>query len=833
MRVNAMIFGRGPIIALVLVLACLAIPCRRACADPAPRARGKLVLKVWSVPDPTATTAFNLAELAVVDAFQKKYPHIELRGFSGIAIQGQKKDSVPLMAIAGGMSPDVLYVNFRQSETYISHGFLYPLDEFMRELTEEERKRHVPEPAVPVACRAGPTGEKHWWALPHAAFVRALMYRKDLFREAGLDPNRPPRTWSEMESYAERLTRPEKGVYGIAFSTGSHVAWDWITFLWSAGGDAVAQDAHGEWHAVFDSDEAVEAMLYYVQLHCRPWTDAAGRPQRGYIYQETDGERKWNDGQIGMIVSYLDERTIGGKSGIDPDVVGIAPVPLGPTGMRGSEVNCQMMGIFADIKPRDGYSADEVRRAAFDYIWFFGGEEANRIRTEVLVEQGYGKFINPIWLKKYGYDEYLEIVPQGWLEVYQEALKDGHPEPYGKNCQMIYAYMSYPMNECLRLERAGQLGRTDDERRQRIKEVLVAAVARTNVEMIGAITPAERRKRNNVALVVAIGMLAGFLLVLRKVWLIFTPKDDAHSKHRGGWQFWRYRWAYIIMLPAVASILLWMYYPMFSGSIMAFQDYRIVGESRFVGFQNLADVLWDPVWWASLGKTLYYMVLMLGLGFWTPIVLAVLLAEVSHARILYRTLYYLPAILTGMVVIYLWKLLFDPSDTGVLNLLLGTVGISKLGWLNDERLAMLCCVLPMVWAGMGPGCLIYLAALKSVPDDLYEAAEIDGCGFFRKFWYITVPTIKGLIIIQFIGAFIAASQNAGFILVMTFGGPNEATKVAGLHIFEKAYLLLRFGTAVTMAWMLGVVMLGFTTLQLRRLSRMEFTTAETRKARNG
>ena len=794
-------------------------------------ARDPLVLKVWSVPDPRATNAMDLAELAVVDAFHKKYPGVVLRGFSGISIQGMGMDSRPLMAIAGGMSPDVLYVNFRQSETYISQGFLYPMDEFIARLPADQRKGRVPGPARPVAYRAGPDGQEHWWALPYMIAVRALMYRKDLFQEAGLNPNRPPKDWAELEAYAERLTRPEKGRYGLTFSLGPHAAWDWITFLWSAGGDAVAKDENGEWRAVFDSDEAVEAMLYYVHLNCRPWHDASGNVRRGYVYGEAGGHQKWINGDIGMRWTSLDEGTIGGLTGIDPDIVGIAPVPLGPTGLRGSELNCRMMGIFSEIKPRDGYSVEEIRQVAFNYIWFFGSDDANRIRTKVLVEQGCGKFINPLWLKKFRYEEYLELVPAGWLDVFEEAMKNGKPEPYGKNCQMVYIYMTYPMNECIKLEQEGKLGRTDDERRKRIKEILVRAVARTNEEMIGVISPEERRKRNNVALVVAICMLTAFLLVLRKVWLIFTPKDEIGISQRGGWQFWRYRWAYIIMLPAVASVLLWKYYPMFAGSVMAFQDYRVVGKSEFVGLKNLADVLWDPVWWKSLGKTLYYMVLMLGLGFWTPIVLAILLAEVSRAKVLYRTLYYLPAVLTGMVVIYLWKLLFDPSDIGVLNMLLAKVGIEKLGWIRDEKLAMFCCVLPTVWAGMGPGCLIYLAALKSVPDDLYEAADLDGCGFFQKIRYITVPTIKGLIIIQFIGAFIAASQSSGFILVMTFGGPNEATKVAGLHIFEKAYLLLRFGTAVTMAWLLGVVMLGFTTLQLKRLSRMEFTTAESRKAR--
>jgi multiple sugar transport system permease protein len=127
---------------------------------------------------------------------------------------------------------------------------------------------------------------------------------------------------------------------------------------------------------------------------------------------------------------------------------------------------------------------------------------------------------------------------------------------------------------------------------------------------------------------------------------------------------------------------------------------------------------------------------------------------------------------------------------------------------------------------MGPGSLIYLAALKGIPDELYEAADIDGAGFFQKIFTIVIPNLKALIIIQFIAAFIASAQQSGFILVMTFGGPNEATRVADLLIFEKAYLYLEFGIATTMAWILGMLLMGFTVIQLRKLSRMEFKTVD-------
>ena len=823
---------------LMAAIVALAAPSLQAATEPKPTEpdtpeRGKLVLKVWSLPDPRSRVANVLAEFAVLRAFKEKYPHIELKSFTGISIEGVATDSRVLMAIAGGLGPDVMNFGFRQSDSYVSQGFLYPMDEFLERYDEEEVNSRIPGPVLPVVRRKGPDGTKHWYALPSEIGVRALAYRKDLFQAVGLDPSRPPENWAEMEEYAERLTRPDKGTYGLRFLTGGNASWDWLAFLYSAGGEAVVQDKEtGEWEAAFDSDEAVEAMLFYIHLNCRKWPDATGKMQEGYVYRESEGYFKWLLGQIGMVWTSIEEGSFTIASGVDPNLIALAPVPRGPTGERIVELTAGMRGIFSEIQPRGGYSAEEVRQAAFDYIWFVTSDKANAIRTKVLVEEGGAKFVNPLWLKKYGYEEYIELASPEWVRVYEDALKHGKPEPYGKNCHMLYDIMNDPIAECLDRERQGKLGKTDAERRANIKNILQDAVAYANRDMIGIITPEERQRRNSIALVVGICMMTAFIFVLRKVWLILTPEDQLSVSQKGGWQLWRYRWAYIILLPAVVSILLWNYFPMLRGSLMVAQDYRIVGESKFTWAQNLADVLWDPVWWASLGRTLYYMALALGLGFWTPIVLAILLTEVSHGKILYRTLYYLPAVLTGMLVIYLWKLIFDPAETGVLNMLLAKVGIGRLQWLQDKRLAMFCCILPSIWAGMGPGCLIYLAALKSVPEDLYEAADIDGCGFFKKLRYITLPTIKGLIIINFIGAFIGASQSTGFILVMTFGGPNKATNVAGLHIFQKAYLALKFGTAVTMAWMLGVVMLGFTVIQLKRLSRMEFSTADSRKARS-
>ncbi len=807
--------------AIAALLLMSAIPFAHAEDSPKP-----VTLKVFRLPDPRKTDPFTLADRAVIAAFKKKYPYITLKQFSGIQIEGMAMDSKPLMAIAGGVSPDIIYVNFRQSDTYIQNNFLYPMDEFFDKIPEKLKKLRVAGPVWPVIKRKGPGGV-HVWAMPYGTLVRVLVYRKDLFYKVGLDPNKPPKTWDELLEYARRLTQPELGTFGIRLAMGPAASWDWITYLWSAGGDAVIQDEKGVWHATFNSRAGVDAMEFYLKLVTTKWKDASGKEHTGYILTEdvnTQGHNLWDEGKIGMTMTYMDDKYLGKM--IDPNLVGVAPVPLGPTGKRGSEINCTMMGIFSGagksnnsgLGPRDPKA---VRDAAWKYIWFYDSEEARKIRIKKMIEAGYGKMQNPIYLKRYGYTEYLKYTQPGWLETFEEAIKNGKPEPYGRNCQLVYNFMTTPIHTCVSEAEKGKLGVTREERRKRIKEILDIAVKRTNEQMIGNLTPDERKKRNSVAFLVAMFVALVFMVVLWRVWMIFTPKDGGARVQ--GWLFKKYFFAYLIMLPAIGSIILWKYVPMFMGSVMAFQDYQIVGDSQWIGFQNFADVIYDPVWWSALSKTLFYMFLFLMLAFWPPIVLAILLQEVSHGKLIYRTLYYLPAVITGVIVIYLWKLMYLPTDAGAFNQILLALGWDKpVRWLKDENLAMICCVVPLVWSSMGPGCLIYLAALKGIPDDSYEAADIDGANFFQKIRHIVFPNLKALVIIQLIAAFIASSQQSGFILVMTFGGPNEATKVAGLLIFEKAYLYLKFGIATTMAWMLGIMLLGFTVVQLRKLSNMEF-----------
>lgn len=799
---------RSWLVRLLLVILCLS----PAAADPT-----NVVL--WQLPNREAKTVEERADLAVLRRFLELNPDIRLDGFRGVTAPGLSQDSQSLLAMAGGVAPDVMYVNFRQSDSYISQGFLQPLDEYVKKwagVTDlkdaPEKLKHLILPQIwPVIMRPGPDGKEHVWAIPYGgALAMTLVYRKDHFRKAGLDPDRPPKTWDELYEYAKKLTDPSRGQYGFGLAAGPSASWHFVDLLWSAGGEVVRQDSEGNWLAAWNDDAAVTALRYYQKL-CRSKT----------TYRQTDLTQRFQLGKVGMMFTYINEQMM---STVNPNLVGIAPLPLGPSGKRGNELNSRMQGLNSSIKD------PAVRDAAWKWILFRAGDEALRVKTQVYVEAGYGRFLNPIYLRRFlspsEYERYRRDVPAGWNEALTEALKSGRPEPYGKNCQLIYIQMTPPLD---------QVTLTDQSDDAFLRGILDRSVRETNEKLLGRVSDSEKSRRRNVALVVVLALAAGFGLVFRLVLKTFSGNLSGPTMSGKGWR--RARFAYLIMAPALISVALWQYYPLVRGSLMAFQDYRLILPSRWVGLDNFAEVLFTPLFWQAIGNSVRYMGLSLGLGFIAPIILALLLHEIPKGKTLFRTLYYLPAVTTGLVIMFLWKQFYEPGPNGLLNQALlhaaasfRSVGVpckfEPLDWLGDPKLAMISIIIPQIWAGMGPGCIIYLAALKSVPEDVYEAADLDGAGILSKVWNITLPYLKPLVIINFVGAFIGAARAFDFIFVMTGGGPVFSTHVAGLEIWFTAFMYLKFGYAVSMAWIVGAFLVGFTLLQLRILSRVQFKTAQ-------
>ena len=660
----------------------------------------------------------------------------------------------------------------------------------------------------------------------------------------------------------------------------------------------MARDEAGNWAAAFATPEAADAYAFVWDLVHGAY-ERDGQAMRGAArFLGRESQLMWRRGQIGMRFEYLGDELL---SELNPQLVGVAPVPAGPSGRRASEVNAQALGVFSGGTPQQ-------QLAVMRYLWFITGDQAAELRVRTLVDAGLGRFVNPDLLRRFGHERELERVPEGWREAFETALANGVPEPYGRNTQNIYRYLTRPISEVLEMDLAGLDPR---ERRALILPVLRAAADEFDVKMLGRLSDGEQRRRRWAAGVVMAAVLAAFAVGFASVWRYFTrvsratlaPADWSRPGTRR-----RLALGYALLAPGLALTLLWTYVPLLGGAGIALTDYHLALDSAFVGVDNFAAALFDARFWAGLGRTLWFVTLALVLGFWPPILLAILLDEVPTAWLKYgfRTLYYLPAIVSGVIIMFLWKQLYDPSPFGVINRLLlsvnelgpaaatvvklliaalwcsllallvmlavrltelsrgarlaflfaaaalvygtfapavaehglvglpawlagtlaGSFDLDPLGFISDPDTAMLFVVLPTVWAGAGPGCLLYLAALKTIPADLYEAAAIDGASVWQKAFYITIPRLHFLIVIQFMAAVVAAFKGgADFILAMTGGGPNGATTVLALEVLGRTFFELDFGVGAAMAWMLGAVLIGFTAYQLRMLARADFRAA--------
>jgi ABC-type sugar transport system permease subunit len=566
------------------------------------------------------------------------------------------------------------------------------------------------------------------------------------------------------------------------------------------------------------------------------------------------------------------------------------------------------MGVFAQSTP-------EQQLAVMRYLWFITSDEAKHIRTRVYVEGGLGQFVNPDLLQQFGYEHLLRQVPEGWQQVFHEAMEDGVPEPYGRNTQNIYRILSAPINEAMELP---LLEMPTEEALQAVERILSRHAEITNVRVMGIIPPAEMRQRRMVGAAVLAMVIVAFVGGLGHVWRHFTRI----TQMSGGRRHWRRLiWGYALVAPAMVLTLWWDYLPLVGGLSISLMDYRVVRDSVFIGVDNFANVMYDVNFWQALMRTFYFVALVIGLGFWPPILLAILLHEVptDTLKYLFRTIFYLPAVISGVVVMFLWQQLYDPSEYGVLNQLVmslnylgpvsatilkwvllglwlglvwafiylpikldemvpvlryvlwgvggvfivltlwplisaymgaeavmiatnGTAGgggmsnvlntlsaligrfeIEPIRWIQSPQIAMVAIVVPMIWAASGPGCILYLAALKTVPDELYEAAEIDGASYLHRIFYIVLPRLKFLIVIQFIAAVVAAFKGGTeYIMIMTGGGPNGATLIVALEVFFRTFMELNFGIGTAMAWIMGTLLIGFTAYQLKLLSRAEF-----------
>ena len=276
---------------------------------------------------------------------------------------------------------------------------------------------------------------------------------------------------------------------------------------------------------------------------------------------------------------------------------------------------------------------------------------------------------------------------------------------------------------------------------------------------------------------------------------------------------------YVFIAPWLVAFLLFEAIPILSGFYHSFTDWTATGRAtNFIGLRNYSEALTrDPLFWISVRRTLYFIGVSVPLG----IVIAFGLALMLNARIrgttAYRTIYYLPAVVPTVAAVIVWVFIFE-TRRGILNFLLELVGLPPVRWLSDPNAAMPALIIMSLW-GLGAAMVIFLAGLQGIPQELYEAAEVDGASSRRKLMAITVPLMTPTIFFNLVMNLVAAFQAFNNAFIMTNGGPNNATLLYMLHLYNNAFRYFRMGYASALAVMLFVVVFGLTVLVYRTSNR--------------
>jgi multiple sugar transport system permease protein len=765
------------------------------------------------IPPPEATDPRSLARRAVFDEFHRLNPEIEVVNAGGLELTGDRAEAGLLMSLAGNTAPDVFYVNFRQYFSYIDQGFCRPLDDFLA------RDPGALDRVNPEILKVIKSADGKIYAAPFYQVAQALYYRKDHFAEAGLDPAKPPRTWDEFISVGRKLTEARPGRNGFVFAEGlGGKAYWWTNFVWQAGGEVLVPAERGYSKSAIDSPEAATALDFFRRLTVEKWT-TKGKTYGPIASISAAFQKDITDGKISMWFAYSNDISLS-ISDLNPSLIGIAAMPAGPGGSK-NEINAGMWAINSQVKD------PKKLEACWKFIKYFVSQDAAKVSATRFVEQGMGNLVNPLLLREAGYPDIANTVDPGYIEANEKLFERGKPEPYGRNSQQVYVVLD------------SALDRARLEPDKPAREILHDVSKEMDAKLLGYIPEDVLNRQRGwatgilICLTVLFAVL-GYLGIKKARRSLQTVEDrlPAGSDRKRVMRFMGF-----CIAPAGLSLLLWAYYPLANGLVIAFQDYRIVQGPQWVGLDNFIAVFTQPIFWKSLANSFIFVGLTLLVGFFLPILLALGLNEIPRFKVFFRTLFYLPAMTSPIVIAFLWRQLYDKSETGILNSLVGpligkanevfhTTWPTALDWLGDPKLAMLSVVLPGVWAAAGPGSILYLAALKNVPDERYEAADLDGASWVKKIRFITMPSLGPLILINLLGSFIGGFKAMENVFVLTGGGPLYATHTIGLEIWTNAFMFLKFGYATAAAWVMGAILIGFTLIQLKNLTRMRFTAAK-------
>ncbi|GAB4373722.1 MAG: sugar ABC transporter permease [Calditrichia bacterium] len=277
---------------------------------------------------------------------------------------------------------------------------------------------------------------------------------------------------------------------------------------------------------------------------------------------------------------------------------------------------------------------------------------------------------------------------------------------------------------------------------------------------------------------------------------------------------------YLLVSPYVIHFLIFVAFPVIFSFVLMFHRWNIISPMEFIGLGNFIRLFQDQLFFRALANTGIFLLIHIPL----QIAVALFLAEMLNQKILFKTFfraaYFMPVVISGVVVTFVWWQLYS-FDAGLLNRLLVKLGLGKVGWLNDPKLAMPSIAIMATWKNVGLYIVLFLVGLQSVPAHYYEAADLEGANHWQKFWYITLPSINPTIFMVVI-----LSTIGGFSLfiepyIMTDGGPLNSTLSAVLYIYREGFFFYHMGYAATLGFFFAALILLVVMIQKKYIEKKD------------
>lgn len=807
---------------LALLLAALFLP---GCADES-LPPGVIRLQVWGLKLGDETPGL----IARIKEFERRHPNIRVSVLSMGA--GEMNPQKLMTSIVGNVPPDLIQQDRFTIGDWASRETFLPLDGYIardRNLPDGIRKEEFYK-----ACWSEAQYEGKVFAIPFGTDDRALYYNRAVFREAGLDPDKPPRTWEELKDYTKRLTQTAKdgSFKRIGFIPNYGNSWLYI-YSWQNDGEFMSPDGRT---CTMDNPRSVAALQYMVDLY-----DMLGGVTKVTAYQSGFQANEMDPFLTGKIAMKIDGNwTLNNIARFAPDLdfaVAPAPVPaerlaqtLGgkPGRFHGQDPFVTWAGGFSFAIPKGAAHPEE----AWEFIKWMNSPESWLVDAKV--QKAYNRSkdrpyvpnlsanmrVNDALLAQYApaspkfrkaLQQFVDLMPAAKFRPVTfvgQRLWDEHARAFelATNWRTSHKTPQKAMTEGTKVVQA-ELDKVFNQAKQPLLD---------------------QRIPIGICAVLAAGLLGFLATRLRR---ILRMGELSRREALAGYMFaapWIFGFVVLTVGPILTSIFL------------SFCSYDVLHPPRYIGLTNYTQLFGEDRYYLvkSLSNVAYLSIIGIPLGICTGLSIALLLNAKVGGMSAYRTCFYLPSIVpvVASAVLWLWILNGDP-DRGLLNAfwkstITAWTGLTPPGWLAAAEWAKPALIIQGLW-GAGSGMILWLAGLQGIPTSLYEAADLDGAGWWTKFRNVTIPMLSPYIFFQLIMGTIAAIQEFDRVYILssqgagaTSAGPVDSLLVPVLYLFNNAFRYFKMGYASALAWVLFIIILALTLAQIKLAPRWVHYEAE-------